>query len=63
MLIYANLHTFCLKLKLGDAALKIDVNPSAVNLPSSPPTHVYSCLQGHITKLQVITLEAFQEFI
>ncbi|XP_047466340.1 MAP3K12-binding inhibitory protein 1 [Mugil cephalus] len=43
------------ELKLGDAALRIEVNPSAVNLPSSPPAHVYSCLQEHITKLQAVS--------
>lgn len=49
-----------LKLKLGDAALRIEVNPSAVNPLSSPATHVYSCLQEHITKLQVKRLDVFQ---
>ncbi|XP_006798856.1 MAP3K12-binding inhibitory protein 1 [Neolamprologus brichardi] len=43
------------ELKFGDAALKIDVNPSAVNLQSSPPAHVYSSLQGHIAKLQAVS--------
>ncbi|KAA8581932.1 hypothetical protein FQN60_008672 [Etheostoma spectabile] len=44
-----------LKLKLGDAALRITVNINAVDLPSSPDAHVYSCLQEHITKLQVVS--------
>lgn len=42
-----------MKLKLNDAALKIEVNIDAVDLPSSPDAHVYNSLQGHITKLQV----------
>ncbi|XP_028251300.1 MAP3K12-binding inhibitory protein 1 [Parambassis ranga] len=44
------------ELKLGDAALRIEVNPSAVNPLSSPATHVYSCLQEHITKLQAVSV-------
>ncbi|XP_030574770.1 MAP3K12-binding inhibitory protein 1 [Archocentrus centrarchus] len=56
------LAVFGKELKLGDAALKIDVNPSAVNLPSSPPTHVYSCLKGHITKLQALS-ESLQALV
>lgn len=41
------------KLQLGEAALKIEVNPSAVDLSSFPEAHVYGCLQEHIAKLQV----------
>lgn len=44
---------FAIKLKLGDGALRIEVNNSAVNLPSSEAAHIYSCLQKHIIKLQV----------
>ena len=44
---------FSMKLKLGDAALRIEVNIDAVSPASSPAAHVYSCLQQHITKLQV----------
>jgi len=42
-----------MKLRLGDAALRIEVNPSALNPPSAPAAHVYSFLKEHITKLQV----------
>lgn len=44
---------FEIKLKLGEAALKIEVNPSAVELSSSSEARIYACLQEHITKLQV----------
>ncbi|CAN9502376.1 unnamed protein product [Ophioblennius macclurei] len=40
------------EVKLGEAALRIEVDSSAVNLQSCPAAHVYSCLQNHITKLQ-----------
>uniref|UniRef100_A0A3Q1GK84 MAP3K12 binding inhibitory protein 1 n=1 Tax=Acanthochromis polyacanthus TaxID=80966 RepID=A0A3Q1GK84_9TELE len=43
------------ELKLGDAALRIETNPSAVNLQSSPAAHVCSSLQEHITKLQAVS--------
>ncbi|XP_069577207.1 MAP3K12-binding inhibitory protein 1 [Brachyistius frenatus] len=43
------------ELKLGDAALRIEVNPDAVSLPSPPAAHVYSCLQEHIIKLQAVS--------
>ncbi|XP_044022936.1 MAP3K12-binding inhibitory protein 1 isoform X1 [Siniperca chuatsi] len=43
------------ELKLSDAALRIEVNINAVDLPSSPDTHVYSSLQEHITKLQAVS--------
>ncbi|KAM7403438.1 hypothetical protein PAMA_004073 [Pampus argenteus] len=43
------------ELKLGDAALRIEVNTDAVSPPSSPAAHVYSCLQQHITKLQAVS--------
>ncbi|XP_029316630.1 MAP3K12-binding inhibitory protein 1 [Cottoperca gobio] len=43
------------ELKLSDAALRIEVNINAVDLPSSPDAHVYSCLQEHITKLQAVS--------
>ncbi|XP_041828566.1 MAP3K12-binding inhibitory protein 1, partial [Melanotaenia boesemani] len=43
------------ELKLGDAALRIEVNPNAVNLSSSPAAHFYGCLQQHITKLQAVS--------
>ncbi|KAF1374604.1 hypothetical protein PFLUV_G00230830 [Perca fluviatilis] len=50
-----HLSDFGKELKLGDAALRIAVNIDAVGLPSSPDAHVYSCLQEHITKLQVVS--------
>ncbi|XP_029901168.1 MAP3K12-binding inhibitory protein 1 isoform X1 [Myripristis murdjan] len=43
------------ELKLGDAALKLEVNIDAVDLPSSSAAHVYSCLQQHIAKLQAVS--------
>ncbi|KAL3049552.1 hypothetical protein OYC64_008909 [Pagothenia borchgrevinki] len=43
------------ELKLSDAALRIEVNIDAVDLPSSPDAHVHSCLQEHITKLQAVS--------
>ncbi|XP_041668829.1 MAP3K12-binding inhibitory protein 1 [Cheilinus undulatus] len=43
------------ELKLGDAVLRIEVNVDAVDLPSSPDLHVYTCLQEHITKLQAVS--------
>ncbi|XP_008293275.1 MAP3K12-binding inhibitory protein 1 [Stegastes partitus] len=43
------------ELKLGDAALRIEINPSAVNLQSSPAARVYSSLLEHITKLQAVS--------
>ncbi|XP_035530519.1 MAP3K12-binding inhibitory protein 1 [Morone saxatilis] len=43
------------ELKLSDAALKIEVNLDAVDLPSSPDAHAFKCLQEHITKLQAVS--------
>ncbi|CAK6965987.1 MAP3K12-binding inhibitory protein 1 [Scomber scombrus] len=43
------------ELKLGDTALRIEVNIDAVSPASSPAAHVYSCLQQHITKLQAVS--------
>uniref|UniRef100_A0A8P4KCZ3 MAP3K12 binding inhibitory protein 1 n=1 Tax=Dicentrarchus labrax TaxID=13489 RepID=A0A8P4KCZ3_DICLA len=43
------------ELKLSDAALKIEVNLEAVDLPSSPDAHAFKCLQEHITKLQAVS--------
>ncbi|KAG8013186.1 MAP3K12-binding inhibitory protein 1 [Nibea albiflora] len=43
------------ELKLSDAALRIEVNIDAVDVPSSPDAHVYSSLQEHITKLQAVS--------
>lgn len=43
---------FAMKLKLGDSALRIEVNTDAVKPPSSA-ANVYSSLQEYITKLQV----------
>ncbi|XP_037551156.1 MAP3K12-binding inhibitory protein 1 [Nematolebias whitei] len=49
------LSDFGKELKLEEAALKIEVNPSAVELSSSSETRIYSCLQAHITKLQAVS--------
>ncbi|KAF3845173.1 hypothetical protein F7725_008336, partial [Dissostichus mawsoni] len=43
------------ELKLSDAALRIEVNIDAADIPSSPDAHVHSCLQEHITKLQAVS--------
>ncbi|XP_071354649.1 MAP3K12-binding inhibitory protein 1 [Trachinotus anak] len=48
------LANFGKELKLGDAALRIEVNTDAVN-PSYSAANVYSCLQDHITKLQTVS--------
>ncbi|KAK5857730.1 hypothetical protein PBY51_010955 [Eleginops maclovinus] len=50
------------ELKLSDAALRIEVNIDAVDLPSSPDAHVVSCLQEHITKLQAVS-ESLQTLV
>nr|XP_043902653.1 MAP3K12-binding inhibitory protein 1 isoform X1 [Solea senegalensis] len=42
------------ELKLGDGALRIEVNTGAVNPPSSA-ANVYRCLQEHINKLQAVS--------
>ncbi|KAM6913203.1 MAP3K12-binding inhibitory protein 1 [Xenentodon cancila] len=49
------LTSFKKELKLGDAALRIEVNPSAINPSLSSATHVYDCVQDHITKLQAVS--------
>ncbi|KAF7662919.1 hypothetical protein LDENG_00222900, partial [Lucifuga dentata] len=41
------------ELKLGDAALRINID--AANFPLSSTDHVYSCLQQHIAKLQAVS--------
>nr|XP_057912448.1 MAP3K12-binding inhibitory protein 1 [Doryrhamphus excisus]XP_057912449.1 MAP3K12-binding inhibitory protein 1 [Doryrhamphus excisus]XP_057912450.1 MAP3K12-binding inhibitory protein 1 [Doryrhamphus excisus] len=43
------------ELKLGDAALRVDVNMDAVCLQDLDAAHIYSCLQEHITKLQAVS--------
>jgi len=55
----------CEKLKLSDAALRIEVSIDAVDLPSSPDTRVYACLQQHVTQLQVkwLRLVELHDFI
>lgn len=42
-----------IQLKVNDAALRIEVNVNALDLPSSPDVRVHASLQEHITKLQV----------
>ncbi|XP_026170251.1 MAP3K12-binding inhibitory protein 1 [Mastacembelus armatus] len=44
---------FSKELKLGDGALRIEVNTSAI--PLSTAANVYSCLQEHITNLQAVS--------
>lgn len=43
------------ELKLNDAALRIEVNTDAVDLPSPSVAHMSACLQEHITKLQAVS--------
>lgn len=43
------------ELKLSDAALRIEVNIAAVDLPSSPDAFMFCCLQEHIAKLQAVS--------
>uniref|UniRef100_A0A8C6UPM0 MAP3K12 binding inhibitory protein 1 n=1 Tax=Neogobius melanostomus TaxID=47308 RepID=A0A8C6UPM0_9GOBI len=47
------------ELQFGDAALKVHVQMNAVDLQSSSATHVYNCLQQHISKLQVIAMRLY----
>ncbi|XP_029349177.1 MAP3K12-binding inhibitory protein 1 isoform X2 [Echeneis naucrates] len=47
------LSNFGNELKLGDAALRIEVDTDAVNAPSI--ANVYRCLQNHINKLQTVS--------
>ncbi|KAF3700962.1 MAP3K12-binding inhibitory protein 1 MAPK upstream kinase-binding inhibitory protein [Channa argus] len=54
-LLLTALADFGKELKLGDDALRIEVNTSAKSLPSSPSAHVYKCLQDHISKLQAVS--------
>uniref|UniRef100_A0A8C2ZCM6 MAP3K12 binding inhibitory protein 1 n=1 Tax=Cyclopterus lumpus TaxID=8103 RepID=A0A8C2ZCM6_CYCLU len=42
-------------LKLSDAALRIEVSIDAVDLPLSPDTRLYDCLQQHVTQLQAVS--------
>ncbi|XP_059210046.1 MAP3K12-binding inhibitory protein 1 [Centropristis striata] len=56
------LSDFGKELKLNDAALRIEVNIDAVDLPSSPDAHVYRYLQEHITKLQSVS-ESFKTLV
>ncbi|XP_056283004.1 MAP3K12-binding inhibitory protein 1 [Pseudoliparis swirei] len=49
------LSSFGKELKLSDAALRIEVSIDAVDLPSSPDTRVYACLQQHVTQLQAVS--------
>lgn len=43
------------ELKLNDAALRIEVNVNALDLPSSPDAGVHASLQEHVTKLQAVS--------
>ncbi|XP_061825166.1 MAP3K12-binding inhibitory protein 1 isoform X5 [Nerophis lumbriciformis] len=50
------------ELNLGDAALRVDANVDAASLQSLDAAHVYSCLQQHITNLQIERrISAFME--
>lgn len=44
-----------MKLRIGDAALRIEVNPAAANLSLSSEAHIHGCLQQHIAKLQAVS--------
>ncbi|NP_001243108.1 MAP3K12-binding inhibitory protein 1 [Danio rerio] len=43
------------KLKIDDNALKISANVNNVNICELQPSHVHSCLQQHISKLQSVS--------
>ncbi|XP_037097937.1 MAP3K12-binding inhibitory protein 1 isoform X1 [Syngnathus acus] len=43
------------ELKLGDAALRMEVNLDALNPQPSDAAHTYDCLQRHIIKLQAMS--------
>ncbi|XP_061752227.1 MAP3K12-binding inhibitory protein 1 isoform X2 [Nerophis ophidion] len=43
------------ELNLGDAVLRVNANMDAASLQSSDASHVYSCLQQHITNLQTVS--------
>ncbi|RVE57695.1 hypothetical protein OJAV_G00218750 [Oryzias javanicus] len=49
------LSDFHRQLNLGDAALRIEVNPAAVKPQPSSAARVYACLQDHIAKLQLVS--------
>ncbi|XP_026085196.1 MAP3K12-binding inhibitory protein 1 [Carassius auratus] len=51
--IIQSLAEFGAKLKVGDKELSINVNN--VNLSELQPSHVYTCLQQHISKLQSVS--------
>ncbi|KAM4724594.1 MAP3K12-binding inhibitory protein 1 [Anableps anableps] len=44
-----------MKLRLGDATLRIEVNYGAVTLSSSSEAHLHGCLLEHISKLQAVS--------
>ncbi|XP_077587869.1 MAP3K12-binding inhibitory protein 1 [Stigmatopora nigra] len=43
------------ELKLGDGALRVEVNVDSVTPQTSDAAHAYDCLQQHITKLQALS--------
>ncbi|XP_051578268.1 MAP3K12-binding inhibitory protein 1-like [Myxocyprinus asiaticus] len=51
-----SLTEFGTKLKVGDGVLYIRSNTSKVNISELQPSHVYTCLQQHISKLQSMSV-------
>ncbi|XP_077477868.1 MAP3K12-binding inhibitory protein 1 [Stigmatopora argus] len=43
------------ELKLGDGALRVEVNMDSLTPQTSDAAHAYDCLQQHITKLQALS--------
>ncbi|XP_058254307.1 MAP3K12-binding inhibitory protein 1 isoform X1 [Hemibagrus wyckioides] len=47
---------FSTEIKINPEVLRISANLSAVNFPQLQPSHVYNCLQQHISKLQTVSV-------
>ncbi|XP_073683092.1 MAP3K12-binding inhibitory protein 1 isoform X2 [Garra rufa] len=53
--IIQSLAEFGAKLKVGDKVLSISANVNNLNVSELQPSHVYTCLQQHISKLQSVS--------
>ncbi|XP_043118166.1 MAP3K12-binding inhibitory protein 1 [Puntigrus tetrazona] len=53
--IIQSLAEFGAKLKVGDKVLSISANVNDINISELRPSHVYTCLQQHISKLQLVS--------
>ncbi|XP_062379588.1 MAP3K12-binding inhibitory protein 1 [Sardina pilchardus] len=52
-----SLTDFSSELKVGPAVLSITADVSRADIQAFQPTHVYSCLERHISKLQIIAAD------